>query len=354
MPWRTMDVQQQRVEFVVRAGQPGQKLAPLCREFGITRPTGYLWVQRYEGQGIAGIAEHSRRPHHSPQRTPAELEQYVIRLRRERPDWGAPKLQILLQRAGIELAPRTVHRILVRAGLVREEDSRATAPQRLQRAAPNELWQMDFKSPKGLQQAVGPLSVLDDHSRYAVVLAATGTTRSEAVRERLEGAFQDCGLPEEMLMDHGVPWWNGQAGSGETRLRVWLMKQGIRCYFGRYRHPQTQGKVERFHGALEMARRRRGLPPPAERQAWLDAFRHEYNHVRPHEAPGGETPASHWRPRARRSDAHPPEWDYGVGAEVQRLGVKGQFKLQGRWWQVSEALAEEAVQLSRIEQRVLV
>jgi hypothetical protein len=126
------------------------------------------------------------------------------------------------------------------------------------------------------------------------------------------------------------------------------------CRFGRYRPPQTQGKVERFHGALEMARRRRGLPPQPQRQPWLDEFRHEYNHVRPHEALGGQTPAQVWHPSARRYDPDPPEWEYPSGAEVHRVKASGQIWLQGRLWQVSAALAHERVQLIRVAERVLV
>ncbi len=354
MAWRTMEVRDQRVRFVVRASRGEESLAALCREFEISRPTGYQWLRRYEWGGVAAVEELTRRPQHSPERTSDEVEQQVIELRRERPDWGARKLQVLLQRQGTQLATRTVHRILLRHGLVREQDQHRAARQRFERPAPNQLWQMDFKSPKGWSGWVGPLSVIDDHSRYVITLAATGHTQSGAVRERLEEAFLRCGVPDEMLMDHGVPWWNAQAPSGWTRLTVWLMKQGIGCHFSGYRHPQTQGKVERFHGALEMARRRRGLPEAERCQQWLDAFREEYNQVRPHEALGGATPSSCWWPSARRYEANPPEWDYGAGAEVQRLGRKGQLKVQGRWWQVSEALAEQRVQLVRIGEGVLV
>ena len=354
MPWRTVGVREQRVEFVVRMSRGEQSMAQLCRQFGITRPTGYRWWRRYLEQGVAGIEERSRRPQHSPRRTAAELEQFVVVERRRRPDWGARKLRVLLERAGYPLPASTVHRILVRHGLVREADRHPAATQRFERARPNELWQMDFKSPKGWEQPVGPLSVLDDHSRYAIALAGTWSTRAEAVREQLMAAFTQCGLPKAMLMDHGSPWWNPQAPSGWTRLTVWLMKQGIRCSFSGYRHPQTQGKVERFHAALERARRRRGLPVAGLRQAWLDQFRHEYNHLRPHEALGMRTPASVWRKSERRYDPQPAAWEYPAGALVQRLSQKGQLKLAGRWWQISEALAEEWVQLVQLEQRVLV
>jgi hypothetical protein len=244
--------------------------------------------------------------------------------------------------------------VLLRKGLVRLDDRRRQATGRFEREQPNQLWQMDFKSPKGWDQPVGPLSVLDDRSRYAVALASTGTSRAAAVRERLETAFGACGLPDAMLMDHGIPWWNMGSSGGWTQLSVWLMKQGIRLLYSGVRHPQTQGKVERFHGALEMARRRRGLPQPEMRQRWLDDFRHEYNHLRPHEALNMQTPASVWHPSSRRYDSNPPAWEYPQGAEVVRLEPHGRLRLNGRRWQVASPLAGEPVQLLRVGQRVLI
>jgi transposase InsO family protein len=349
-----MDAQEQRVRFVMRASQPAANLAELCREFGISRPTGYLWRQRYEERGVAGLCENSRGPRRVPGRTPPEVEQRIAELRRERPDWGARKLQVLLRRQGVELPMVTIHRVLLRRGLVREQDRHRPALQRFAREAPNQLWQMDFKSPKGWNQAVGPLSVLDDCSRYAVLLQGTWSTRGEVVREQLEGAFQSHGMPTEMLMDHGVPWWSGTGSRGWTRLTVWLMKQGVGLWFSGVRHPQTQGKVERFHGTLEQARRKRGLPVAQVQQLWLDEFRQEYNQIRPHEALGMKTPASVWSPSGRRYDPNPPPWEYGPGSEVHRLGPHGQLKLAGHWWQVCEALAGEAVRLQRTPGRVLV
>jgi transposase InsO family protein len=167
---------------------------------------------------------------------------------------------VLLAREGHTVPSMTVHRVLERRGLLHPLDRHATATSRFERAAPNQLWQMDFKSPKGWGTHLGPLSVLDDHSRYVVVLEQLPSGRGEHVQQRLERAFADCGLPEAMLMDHGQPWWNAQSSGGWTQLGVWLMRVGIRLYFSGICHPQTQGQVERFHGALEKARRRRGHP----------------------------------------------------------------------------------------------
>jgi transposase InsO family protein len=354
MAWRSVEVEDQRVRFVVAASRAGSNRRALCAEFGIAAPTGYLWLRRYQQGGIATLAEQSRRPRSSPRRTAAPVEQRIVDLRAQHPDWGARKLAVLLEREGLAVPPATVHRILLRRGLVRREDRRQPATRRFERDHPNQLWQMDFKSPKGWNQPVGPLSVIDDCSRYAVALSSIGTTRAQAVRERLQTAFLDCGLPDAMLMDHGIPWWNMGSPGGWTELSVWLMKQDIQLLYAGVRHPQTQGKVERFHGALELARRRRGLPAPELRQSWLDDFRHEYNHLRPHEALAMQTPASLWRPSQRRFNPDPAPWQYPQGSEVQRLESTGQLQLEGRRWQVAGPLAQELVQLVRLGQRVLV
>lgn len=353
MPWKTMDVEEQKVRFVVAATRGEKSLTGLCEEFGISRPTGYLWWKRYQEAGLAGIEERSRRPKQIPRRTAAELEQRVVELRQRYPDWGARKLQVLLARQQVELTRSTIHRILLRHDLVLDPERRRQAPGRFQRGAPNELWQMDFKSPKGWNAAVGPLSVLDDCSRYLLVLQAVWTNHGALVREQLESAFTSCGVPQAMLMDHGIPWWSERAPSGATRLTVWLMKQGIRLHWSGFRHPQTQGKVERFHGALERALRLRPVPRQ-QPQAWLDEFRWEHNHVRPHEALDMQTPASVWRQSERRYDPHPPRWEYPAGAKVLKVGSQGTLDAYGTRWKIAKALAGEWVQLERIGDRVLV
>jgi len=353
MAWGTVNVDDQRVRFVVSASRREKAMRELCEEFEISRPTGYEWLRRYTASGIAGVAEKSRRPRRSPRQTAAEIEERVVELRQQRPDWGARKLQVLLAQEGITLPIITVHRILLRRGLVRPEDRFRAAVERFERGTPNQLWQMDFKSPLGWEAPVGPLSVLDDHSRYAIALRGTWTTQAEPVKQGLIEAFERCGVPEEMLMDHGTPWWNMKAVAGWTWLTVWIMKQGIQLHFSGYRHPQTQGKVERFHGSLGAAMKRRGIPAGEERQRWLDEFREEYNHVRPHEALKMKTPAAVWSKSARRYVAKPPAWEYPTGAEVYKLSTHGQLQLRRRW-EISRALAGEWVQVLRTDGRVLV
>ena len=345
MAWKTMDIQEQRARFVVAAAGGTQGFSSLCAEFGISRPTGYLWLQRYQELGIRGIAERSRKPHRSPRRTADNLEQRVVELRLRYPDWGARKLSVLLAREGIFLPRNTIHRILWRHDLILEDDQHPAALQRFARKQPNELWQMDFKGPKRWPQPVGPLSVLDDHSRYLIALAANGSTRGEAVRRQLEEAFQRCGVPDGMLMDHGIPWREQQAPSGYSRLSVWLMRQGIRLHWSGIRHPQTQGKVECFHGALQRAWRHRGIPAAPHLQTWLDEYRWEHNYGRPHEALDMKTPVSVWTPSARHYDPHPPRWEYPTGAWVLKVDCQGKLEIKKRKWAISQALAGEYVQV---------
>jgi transposase InsO family protein len=173
---------------------------------------------------VEGLCEHSRRPHLSPQQTGPQLETAVVATRMGFPDWGARKLAVVLSRRGIHLPVTTIHRILLRRGMVREEDRQQAAVTRFERAHPNELWQMDFKGPLRRGEALGPLSVLDDYSRYLVALEQLASTGGELVREQLEQVFADCGVPEAMLMDHGTPWWGRQAPQGLTRLALWMIR----------------------------------------------------------------------------------------------------------------------------------
>jgi len=353
MAWKAMDVRDQRVRFVVAASRREKPLGALCAEFGISRPTGSLWIKRYAESGLEGIAERSRRPHTSPAQTAWEQEELVIALRLRYPDWGARKLEVLLQREGVKLTRSTIHRILLRYDLVRDQDRHPQAVKRFERERPNELWQMDFKGPKNWPHAIGPLSVIDDHSRYLVALAATGKLDGDLVRQQLEQAFERCGVPEAMLMDHGTPWWNWQSFSGRTHLSLWMMRQGIRLCWSGIRHPQTQGKVERFHGSLQRALDRRG-GVSVEPQRWLDAFRSEYNQTRPHEALGMQTPASVWHRSERCYNPAPLPWEYPQDAWVLKVDCQGTVDLHGRRWRIGRTLAGERVMIQPIEDRFLV
>jgi transposase InsO family protein len=353
MPWKAMEVGDQRVRFVVEASLGGKPMSALCTEFGISRPTGYLWLSRYRELGVTGIAERSRRPQRSPDRTDRQREAEVIQLRRRYPDWGARKLGVLLGRQGMDLPDTTIHRILLRNGLIREADQHRPATKRFQREQPNQLWQMDFKGPKNWPQPIGPLSVIDDHSRYLIALAAIGRLDGCLVKAQLGQAFQRCGVPEAMLMDHGTPWWNWQSFSGRTHFSLWLMRQGIRLHWSGVQHPQTQGKVERFHGSLQRALDLRGTPAE-QPQAWLDAYRQEHNHIRPHQALHMQTPSQLWRPSPRPYNPCPPPWQYPEGAWTLKVDCQGTIDISHRRWRIGKTLAGERVMIQPVEHRFLI
>ena len=349
MPFPELDIEEARMRFVVRAASGEEQLSALCREFGISRPTGRKWRDRYLVSGrLSELREQSRRPHHSPRQSAPELEQQVVELR-QRYGWGARKLRRLLLDRGVDSPAQTLHRILKRHGLV---NPRAARPggMRFERGAPNELWQMDIKGPlKSRGGVCEPLSILDDHSRYAVGLHALRQARREPIQECLQRTFEEAGVPQAMLMDRGSQWYSPHSEHGLTGLAVWLIKQGIRLIHGRVRHPQTQGKVERFHGTIEAAVRHRGGPErAADWEAWLEEFRREYNEVRPHEALGMETPSTRWRPSEKRFEPEAQPWRYPEGMEVRRLNEAGCLAVEGRHWFVCEALAGEPVGLERL------
>ena len=236
---------------------------------------------------------------------------------------------------------------------MRDQDRHGPAVKRFERERPNELWQMDFKGPKRWPQACTALSVIDDHSRYLVALEGTPRPEGRLVRGHLERAFERCGLPEAMLMDHGSPWWNWQSFSGSTQLGLWLMRQGIRLHFAGVRHPQTQGKVERFHGSLERALSRRGVPADNHQQ-WLDDYRREHNRIRPHEALDMQTPASRWQPSPRPYNPNQQPWEYPEGAWTLKVDNHGTIDIKDQPYRIAKSLVGERVRILPVEDRYLV
>ena len=309
MPWKTERVMDQRVAFVLRAEQGDESLAKLCREYEISRPTGYLWLKRYRAGGkIMDLAEHSRRPLHTPRRTDRTIETAVLALRDEK-GWGGPKLAKVLGQRGVKVAPATAQRILKRAGRVLEPAAQQ-ATTRFARAECNELTQMDFKGEYTLspREKCYPLSFLDDCSRFLHGLWPLSSTGGEGVKQSLEGYFRAHGVPQSILMDHGTPWFSTTNQHGLTWVAVWLIKQGVRLKYSGIGHPQTQGKVERFHRTLKARTTHRGAPTTmSEWQRWAAEFRQEYNHERPHEALDQTVPALHYQPSWR------PLPRYGAG-----------------------------------------
>lgn len=322
MPFRGVSMQDQREAFVAMAGVAGANVRAACRSFGISPTTGYKWL----GRAAAGdLVEHSRRPLCSPRTTPPALEAAVLAVRREHPTWGGRKIHHALRLRGVGPLPHanTITGILHRHGLIAPEATEQRRPwQRFEKASPNELWQMDFKGhfALGTGRRCHPLTVLDDHSRFALVLRACANERRRSVVPALTDAFRRYGLP-----------WGKDFEHRHTRLTAWLMRLGIEPLHGRPHHPQTQGKNERFNGTLNReVIVGASFADLAAVQRRFDAWLEVYNRQRPHQAIGDQPPASRYREAARGFPARLAPIVYDDGLLVRRVSQGGCISLNNR------------------------
>lgn len=341
MPWHTQTYMSQRLEFVVLATGSGLAFSELCRRFGVSRKTGYKWLARYRAGGQGALADRSRRPHRSPRLVGAKVAQAVIALRDET-TWGGRKLRRSLQLKGFTPLPAasTCTEVLRRADRLKKDGAQGPV-RRFERPFPNDLWQMDHKGdfPTQSGQRCHALTVLDDHSRFNLVLDAADNQRTATVQAALTTAFARYGLPEAILCDNGATWRSLGDGSGHTPLTVWLLRLGVRVLHGRPYHPQTQGKEERFHRTLKNEL--------LIRHTWRDLahcagefsrFRQRYNHERPHDALDQHTPASRYQPSVRALPAHLPALEY-PGMEVRVVRAKGVITFRNQTWAIGQAFA---------------
>ena len=342
MPWQEVSVVSLRTEFVTFAQREGANISELCRRFGISRKTGHKWLKRSKTHGMSALEDRSRRPRRMPLRTSKEVEDKVLRLRDVHPVWGARKLRRRLQDLGERAlpAPSTITEILRRRGrLDPAESKQRLAWQRFEHPTPNALWQMDFKGHFPLHRGqCHPLTVLDDHSRFALGLEACGRQTGTAIQPRLAQIFERYGLPDSILTDNGAPWWGTKSGT-VTQISIWLIRLGIRLTRCRPYHPQTQGKDERFHRTLKAELiAYRPWTSLAQCQREFDRWRTVYNFERPHEALKLEVPASRYRPSPRPFPGRLPAIEYGPDDHVCNVGWNGSFEYEGRSLQVSSAL----------------
>jgi transposase InsO family protein len=353
MPFREKSRMSQKLEFVTLAQAQGANVSALCVRFGIGRTCGYKLLKRFAAQGLAGLEEVSRRPKHSPRRTRAATEAAVLGLREKHPAWGGRKIAKRLKVTGADvLAPSTVTNILKRHGVeLGRFGGGAQAFTRFEHEAPNDLWQMDFKGHVAMRAGrLHPLTVLDDHSRYSILIGACGDEQTQTVQDQLIAAFRRFGLPTRMAMDNGSPW--GDDGDNDfTRLTVWLIETGIGVTHSRPRHPQTLGKDERFHRSLK-AEALSGAPFAglAEAQIALETWRHVYNHERPHEALGLAVPASRYRPSPRNYREVPDTFDYAPTDILRKVQNKGEASLLGRIAKLPKAFKGKIVAFRPTEQ----
>ncbi len=358
MPWPKVSIVKLREEFVLKVMEPGACKAKVCREHGVTRQTGYKWLRRYLAEGIAGLADQSRRPRSARLQVSGEVVLQVLALR-DKHGWGPKKLRELLKKQlrAPDKVPsrRTIARILDRADRTRKRRPRALSISRPE-GAPNpmvegcnDLWTVDFKGwwLAANRERCEPLTIRDAFSRFVLQAALLGSTRTEPVRQEFERLFRKYGLPRAIQSDNGSPFGSTRALCGLTQLAAWWVSLGIQMLYSRPAHPQDNGGHERVH--LDMlGLQERSAPTRQHQQVLCDAWRQEFNHVRPHEALEMKTPAEVYVPSPRKMGrAKVVERRYPPGTELVRVYGNGLFRRKGssRFYAASRALKGHKIAL---------
>ena len=297
----------ERLRFVARLLE-GEKMAALCREFDISRKTGYKIFQRYKDCGVQGLTDRSRRPYRHANKLPLQVETLIVRLKRERPSWGAPKIREKLRRShgDIQLpAISTVHAVLDRHGLVsrgRKRRYQAQGTTLSKPAQPNDLWCADYKGEFMLadRRYCYPLTISDFTSRYLFSCEALGTTQERYAFGVFERIFKEFGLPKAIRTDNGVPFASAHALFGLSKLAVWWLRLGIQIERIKPGHPQQNGRHERMHLTLKKEATKPAARNFLQQQARFDDFIDCYNNERPHQALAMCYPAELYRPSPRQ------------------------------------------------------
>jgi transposase InsO family protein len=353
----------QRREFCLLASKQGSNMSDLCRRFKITRRTGYKWLDRYNDQGEGGLMDQSRRPHYFPNQTETEIEKYVIRLRKDDPEWGSKKLHKLIcndKEKGLykhETVPckTTITKILGRNGLIDSNRSKLFRDfERFERQWPNELWQMDYKGWFRLMnsQQCHPLTITDDHSRFNICLEACRNQKETTVQNALINVFRKYGMPYMMLADNGCPWGASGSESMEgircyTTLEKWLIQLKVKMIHGRPYHPQTQGKEERFHRTLKQELIEHEQFHDHEHcQKRFDLWREKYNCIRPHESLDFKTPAEVYEPSYKVYPEKIKPYEYNM-TDIKRKVDKGTISFKNKAIRVGHAFDGDYVALRR-------
>jgi putative transposase len=359
MPWKTVVAMEERMRFITRALHEDESFAQLCRQSGISRKTGYKWIERFEQGGPAGLEERRSIAGRNAKRLPDAQVDAVVEVRHEHPTWGPKKIRARPLELGQETpSSSAIGDVLKRHGLVRPRRRRPQAPREFLGLTvgeqPNDVWCVDFKGDfrLGDKTRCYPLTISDFSSRYLLRCTALESTKDELATRVFESVFQEFGLPEVIRSDNGVPFASTGLG-GLTRLAIWWIKLGITPERIEPGHPEQNGRHERMHRTLKAE----ATHPPAEhlaaQQRVLDRFRHEYNDIRPHEAIGQKAPASRYSISRRTMPASLSSPKYEEPLVTKRLDNHGRLSIFGGKVTLTRLLACEEVGIEEHEADVM-
>ena len=343
MPWKDKTVEELRKEFA-EVAQSCSNFSSLCREFGITRKTGYKWLSRYEAD--EELSDRSRRPNVTVNKTASETELKIVEARSVHPGWGAKKIKVSLENKGIEMpCVKTVNNILNRYGCISKEESlKHKAFTRFEKERCNEMWQTDFKGEFKMQNGkyCFPLDIFDDHSRFVIRIKPSEST-SNLVLPTFREAFYEYGMPDSILSDNGAQFAGFR--QGYTQFEKWLMNHDILPIHGRIKHPQTQGKIERFHRAMNKELFKHYTPKDiSDAERVFNDWRNCYNNERPHEALGMKCPSDIYVPSDREYYDQVKKYEYSGKNHIIKVNSWGYARFDH--WQIylSETMINEYIE----------
>jgi putative transposase len=348
----------ERLKFVARL-LDGEPMAGLCREFGISRKTGYKILTRYNEIGLKGLTDRSRRPYRHANQLPTQIETLIVRLKQDKPSWGAPKIRERLARLYPDVhtpAISTVHAVLDRHNLVKRRTrrrNRAEGTTLSRPAQPNELWCADYKGEFMLadRRYCYPLTITDFASRYLIACEALHTTKEAYAFSVFESAFKEFGLPRAIRTDNGVPFASPNALFGLSRLSVWWLRLGIEIERIKPGHPQQNGRYERMHLTLKMEATKPAARNFLQQQARFDDFVDCYNNERPHQALDMQCPAQRYRPSARPYRGL-PDLDYPFHDKAVTVTTCGRICFNRQKINLSQVFAGQTVGIKQTDDRI--
>ena len=356
MPWKVCKPMDERLKFIARL-LDGEKMAVACRDFGISRKTGYKILTRYNEIGLDGLTDRSRRPYRHANQLPFQIETQIVRLKQDKPSWGAPKIRDKLSRLYPDVhtpAISTVHAVLDRHGLVKRRvrrRNRATGTALSFPGQPNDLWCADYKGEFMLadRRYCYPLTITDFASRYLFACEALSTTKEAYAFRVFEAVFNEFGLPKAIRTDNGVPFASPNSLFNLSKLSVWWLRLGIEIERIKPGCPQQNGRHERMHLTLKKEATRPPGMNSLQQQARFDEFVEEFNEERPHEALDMKRPADVYAPSAKPYDGKLPELSYPLHDRDALVTACGRICMYRKRINISTVLAGQRLGIKEVD-----